>query len=157
MKKTDHGKTDAVLAKLGYKALHNFEFIFAGLCLTFALASQPFTTSFYKQPLADAKARYEVLYEKADSVFIAATGQKAPEDSTLNMHLYNRRMESPEMRGLSNEFRSARGQVRQGERLMSFANVYGYTCAGLLAGMGALSAGMGVAGRRRKKDGMTPD
>ena len=157
MEKTDHGKTDSVLAKLGYKALRNFDFVFAGLCLTFALASQPFTTSFYKEPLAEAKARYEVLYEKADSVFVAATGQKAPEDSTLNMHLYNRRTESPEIRELSDEFRTARVQVRRGEEMMTFANVYGYTCAALFAGMGALSAGMGVASRRRKNNGMTPD
>ncbi|MFN7114214.1 MAG: hypothetical protein ACK4PK_07610 [Alphaproteobacteria bacterium] len=157
MEKTDHGKTDSVLAKLGYKTLRNFDFVFAGLCLSFALASQPFSTSFYKQPLADAQARYETVYEKADSVFIAATGQKAPEDSTLNMYLYNRRGESREIRDLSDEFRSARVQVRQGEKMMNFASGYGYTCAALFAGMGALSAGMGIAGRRRKKDGMSPD
>lgn len=157
MTQTDNDKTDSVLAKLGYKALRNFDFVFAGLCLTFALASQPFTTSFYKEPLAEAKARYEVLYDKGDSIFVAANGHKAPEDSTLNMHLYNRRAESPEMRDLSDEFRTARVQVRRGEEMMTFANVYGYTCAALFAGMGALSAGMGIAGRRRKKDGMTPD
>ncbi|MDP2204876.1 MAG: hypothetical protein Q8K65_01065 [Alphaproteobacteria bacterium] len=157
MTQMDNQKTDSALAKLGYKALRNFDFVFAGLCLSFALASQPFTTSFYKEPLADAKARYEVLYEKADSVFIAANGQKAPEDSTLNMHLYNRRGESRELRELSDEFRSARVDVRRGEEMMTFANGYGYTCAVLFAGMGALSAGMGISARRRKKDGMSPD
>jgi hypothetical protein len=158
MTQTDNKKTDSVLAKLGYKALRNFDFVIAGLCLTFALSSRPFTTSFYEQPLADAKARYEVVYDRADSVFVAAHGQKAPEDSTLNMHLYNRRGESPEMRELSDEFRTARVDVRRGEEMMKFANGYGYACAAAFAGMGALSAGMGIAARRRRKDGgMTPD
>lgn len=157
MTQMNNKKTDSVLAKLGYKALRNFDFVFAGLCLTFALSARPFTTSFYEQPLADAKARYEVLYEKADSVFIAAKGQKAPEDSTLNMHLYNRRGESTELRDLSDEFRTARVDVRRGESMYNFASGYGYTCAALFAGMGALSAGMGVAARRRKNGGMSPD
>jgi hypothetical protein len=157
MTQMDNQKTDSVLAKLGYKALRNFDFVVAGLCLTFALSARPFTTSFYEQPLADAKARYEVVYKKADSVFMAANGQKAPEDSTLNMHLYNRRGESSELRELSDEFRSARVDVRRGNEMYSFASGYGYTCAVLLAGMGALSAGMGVSARRRKGSGMSPD
>lgn len=150
--------TDSTLAKLGYKVLRNFDFVVAGLCLTFALSSRPFMTSFYEKPLEDAKARYETAYEKADSVFMAANGQKAPEDSTLNMHIYNRRSESAEMQDLSDEFRTARAHLRQGESMYSFASGYGYVSGAIFAGMGVLSAGMGISTRRRRKGGgMSPD
>lgn len=153
-----HNDTDSALAKLGYKVLRNFDFVVAGLCLAFALSSRPFMTSFYDKPLEDAKARYEMVYEKADSVFTAAQGHKAPEDSTLNMHLYNRRDESAEMQDLSDEFRTARAHVRQGESMYNFASGYGYACAAVFAGMGVLSAGMGInARRRRKAGGLSPD
>jgi len=149
--------TDTALARLGYKVLRNFDFVLAGLCLAFALTARPFTTSFYEKPLEDAKARYELVYEKADSIFMAANGQKAPEDSTLNMHLYNRRGESAEMQDLSDEFRTARAHVRQGESMYNFASGYGYACAAVFAGMSALSAGLGIAARKRRKEGgMSP-
>lgn len=156
MAHSDNDKTESVLAKLGYKALHNFDFIIAGLCLAFALSARPFTTSFYEKPLEDAKERYEAVYAKADSIYAAANGQKAPEDSTLNMHLYNRRSESPEMQDISDEFRTARAGVRQGESMYNFASIYGYATAATFAGMGVLSAGLGIAARRRKNGGMSP-
>lgn len=153
-----HSHTDSALAKLGYKVLRNFDFVVAGLCLTFALSSRPFMTSFYDKPLEEAKARYEEVYDKADSAFTAAQGHKAPEDSTLNMHLYNRSGESAEMKDLSDEFRTARAQVRQQESMYSFASGYGYVSGGIFAGMGVVAAGLGIAARqRRKQGGITPD
>lgn len=155
MAHSDPHHTDSVLAKLGYKVLRNFDLVFAGLCLTFALSSRPFTTSFYEKPLEDAKARYALVYDQADSIYTAANGHKAPEDSTLNMHLYNRRAESAEMQDLSDEFRSARANVYRSEEMHNFASVYGYTTAALFGAMGVFSAGMGIAARR-KKNGVTP-
>lgn len=151
---TSNQKTsvDTVLAKMGYKLIRNFDFALAGLCLTFALASRPFTTSIYEQPLENAKARYEVVYQQADSVYRAGTGKSAPEDSTLNMYLYDRREQSEETRALSDEFRSARSRLRQTQSAYDFGSAYGYACAGVFAAMGVVAAGAGIAGRRRDKN-----
>lgn len=145
--------TNSVLAKLGYKALHNFDFIMAGLCLTFALSARPFMTSFYEKPLENAKARYEEVYKQADSVYRAGQGVSAPEDSTLNMYLYNRRDQSEAARALSDEFRSARVDKERAQEMYKFSSIYGYTCGGLLGATGVLLTGLAVAGRRRDKNG----
>jgi len=143
--------TDTALSKLGYKVIRNFDFVMAGLCLTFALSARPFTTSFYEKPLEDAKARYEQVYQKGDSLYRAATGVAAPEDSTLNMYLYNRREQSDDARELSDEFRSARVGKQRAEEMYKFSSVYGYTCGGILGVTGVLLTGVAVAGRRRKE------
>ncbi len=144
--------TNSVLAKLGYKALHNFDFIMAGLCLTFALSARPFMTSFYEKPLENANARYEEVYKQADSVYRTAQGVSAPEDSTLNMYLYNRREQSDAARELSDEFRSARVGKERAQEMYNFSSIYGYTCGGLLGATGLLLTGIAVAGRRRDKN-----
>jgi|GEM_PF-1942221 len=153
---TQQKKTDSVLAKLGYKIVRNFDLVFAGVCLTLALTARPFTTGIYKEPLENAKARLSLVQEKADSVFVAAEGHKAENDSTLNMHLYNRRTESTALRDLSDDFRTARADVRRQQSIYNFASGYGYACAGAFAAMGVLSAGMGISARRRQKSGGGP-
>lgn len=153
---TQAKKTDSVLARLGYKIVRNFDLALAGVCLTLALTARPFTTGLYKEPLENAKARMSLVEKKADSVFVATQGYTAENDSILNMHLYNRRTESAALRDLSDDFRSARADVRRQQSMYNFASGYGYACAGTFAAMGLLSAGMRISARRRQKSGAGP-
>ncbi len=145
--------TDSVLAKLGYKVLRNFDFALAGLCLTFAVASRPFYTGIYEDRLENAKARYSEVYQVADSVYRAEKGVSAPNDSTLNMDLYDRREKDDAARDLSYEFRSARAENYRAQDAYDFGSTFGYISGGTFAVLGAVAAGAGIASRRRDKKG----
>lgn len=145
--------TDSTLSKLGYKVLRNFDFALAGLCLTFALASRPFSTGIYEERLENAKTNYAAVYQTADSVYRAEKGASAPNDSTLNMHLYNRREKDAAARDLSYEFQSARAENYRAQEAYDFGSTFGYISAGAFAALGAAAAGAGIASRRRDKKG----
>lgn len=141
--------TDSALAKMGYKMLRNFDFVLAGLCLTFAVASRPFCTSIYDDRLANSKTNYAAVYQTADSVYRAEHKISAPEDSTLNMYLYDRRGESEEARDLSRAFQNARAEKYNAQDAYDFGSTFGYISAGAFAVLGAVAAGAGIASRRR--------
>lgn len=143
--------TDSTLAKLGYKVLHNFDFVLAGLCLTFALASRPFSTGIYEERLENAKTNYAAVYQVADSVYRAEKGVSAPNDSVLNMHLYDRREKDDASHDLSYKFQNARAENYRAQDAYDFGSTFGYITASAFAAMGAVAAGAGIAQRRRDK------
>lgn len=145
--------TDSTLAKLGYKVLRNFDFALAGLCLTFAVASRPFYTGIYEERLQNAKTQYAEVYQTADSVYRAEKGVSAPNDSTLNMHLYNRREKDDTAYDLSYEFQNARAEKYRAQDAYDFGRTFGSISGGAFAALGVVAAGAGIASRRRDKKG----
>lgn len=150
----DH--TSSALARLGYKVLKNFDFVMVGLCLTFAVSSRPFLTSFETDRVAAAHAAYAEIAPKAQA-YVDAREAANPRKDTIdvNLYLYDRMHESKEVRDLSYDFRSARAQLRQAQSSHDLASTFGYVFGGTFAAMGVAFGAIGIRDRKRK--GMTPD
>lgn len=135
------------------KALRNFDFVMAGTCLTFALSSEPFLTSFETDRLENAKERYEQVHTQAVA-FGAAAGQPdsvLQNSDKLNLYIYDQREKDAETRELSDDYRSARAQLSWSQRTYDMSSTMGYVFGGTFAAMGLATAAMGINNRRQRR------
>lgn len=146
------------LKNVAYKALRNFDFVMAGACLVFALTARPFLTSFETDRLENAKERFEEVHPRAVA-FAAAEGQPdslLQNETALNLYLFDKRFENREIRSLSDEFRSARVDLRRAESTYKMANTMGNISCGMFAAIGIAFAAGGIARKREQKKGSAP-
>ena len=137
------------------KMLRNFDFVMAGTCLTFALSSQPFLTSFETDRLENAKERYEQVHTQAVAYGTAA-GQPdsvLQNSDALNLYIYDQREKDAETRALSDDYRSVRGEFARAQRTYNMSSTMGYVFGGTFAALGLATAAAGINNRRpRRKD-----
>lgn len=146
------------LKNVAYKALRNFDFVMAGVCLVFALTARPFLTSFETDRLENAKERYEEVHPRAQA-FATQAGQPdsiVQDEKALNLYLFDQRGNDAEIRSLSDDFRSARADLRRAESTYKMSSTMGHIFGGTFAAMGIAFAAGGIANRRRDKKQPAP-
>jgi hypothetical protein len=147
-----------VLKQVGRQMLRHFDFVIAGTCLVFALTTRPFLLSFETDKLKAAQEHFEEIHPQAQA-FASAQGQPdslVQDEKALNLYLFEKRYDNPDIRKLSDEFRSARVDLARSQRMYDMSSTVGYVFGGTFAAMGVFAAAAGVANRRPRRKENAP-